>query len=134
MKISDYINAYENFTDKASTIARQLVFSGLALIWIFKNSKIESYSLPIELYLPILAFLIALVLDLFQYISGSIIWYGFYRYHEDNTRKSMEDDPDIESPLIFTYFLNTIFILKVISVIVGYYFLIEYTASKITFI
>ena len=133
MKISDYIDTYHEFTALTSTVARQLVFSGIALIWIFKSSKGGDYTLSIDLYYPMLVFIIALALDLFQYLSASIIWYLFYRYHE-NKRESIEDDPDFEAPLIFTYFLNGVFILKITSVIVGYYYLIKYAYLGIAFV
>jgi len=50
MKITDYISTYNEFTALTSTVARQLVFSGIAIIWIFKTTESGNNSLPIELF------------------------------------------------------------------------------------
>ena len=133
MKISDYINTYHEFSALTSTVARQLIFSGIALIWIFKIGNNGDYSLSIDLLAPIMALLIALSLDLGQYLIASIIWYFFYRYHEEK-RNSIDDNADIEAPVGFTYIINAFFILKIIFVIVAYYYLIKFTYASIKFI
>ncbi|MBY0541260.1 MAG: hypothetical protein K2P52_07605 [Campylobacterales bacterium] len=133
MKIKDYIKAHDDFTSLASNVSRQLIFSGIAFIWIFKTTGTNStFILPNELFLPSSALILSLCLDLFQYLVASIIWYFFYRYHE-NKRLDITEDIDIEAPAYLNYIINFFFYTKIISVLFAYYFLFNYVVSKICF-
>ena len=48
MKLSEYANVYAEFSGKASDVARQLAFAGLALVWLFResNGPVPTYSRP----------------------------------------------------------------------------------------
>lgn len=133
MKIKDYIEVYQEFTGLASNIARQLMFAGIALIWIFKVTQKDIHTLPLELFFPVTLLIFALIVDLMQYVVASVIWYSFYRYHESK-RVNMNDDPNIEAPAYFTYILNIFFISKLILVLVAYYKLLFYSYTKIVFL
>ena len=46
MKLRNYRQTYYDYSGKASDIARQLSFAGIAIIWIFKIQKDTSIELP----------------------------------------------------------------------------------------
>jgi flagellar biosynthesis protein FlhB len=132
MKISDYIDTFHEFTGLTSSVARQLMFSGIALIWIFKLGKDGNYTLSSELMIPVAILILALFLDLMQYVVGSIIWFFFYRYLEKNDNYT-DTQENIKSSECFTYILNVFFIAKVLAVIIAYYFLFSYAYQSIKF-
>jgi len=43
-KLSDYWENFEEYTGKASDIARQLSFAGIALLWLLRNSTVTDLS------------------------------------------------------------------------------------------
>lgn len=129
--LSEYIKTSQEFTGLASTVSRQLMFAGIALIWIFKSNDSNLISLPKELLFPTGFLVIALILDLFQYIVGSLIWYCFYRYHE---KKGTKFKDEINSPIYFTYIINSFFYLKILAVLVAYVYLAEFILINLKFI
>lgn len=125
MKLSDIQKAYDYFSGKASDIARQLSLAGLAIIWIFKKSDSVNPQIPANLILPFAIFVIAIAFDLLQYISGTIVWGGFHRFHERSWEKNnpgmdLPDDFPVTAPGQINWATDTFFILKLSSVSVGY--------------
>jgi hypothetical protein len=131
MKIQDYRNTYQEFSGLTSTISRQLAYIGIALVWIFKVTENNIHSLPEELFIPITILISALIIDLLQYITASLIWYMFYRFHEI---KNIPEDEDIKSSEWFVYILNTFFMTKIILICLAYYYLFNYAYSNMKFI
>ena len=132
MKISDYINTFHEFSSLTSNVARQLMFSGIAFIWIFKIGKDGDYTLSSDLMIPVIMLIVALFLDLMQYVVGSIIWFFFYRYLEKSENYNDEQE-DIKSSEYFTYILNVFFVSKILAVLIAYYFLFSYAYHSINF-
>lgn len=132
MKLSEYKNEYYSFSSLASSTARQLALAGIALIWIFKTQGQQGYQLPNELMLPSVCLILSLGFDLLQYISGSIIWGLFHRYHETK-RTAAFQDPDLEAPFYFTWPINVFFYSKIIAVLVAYCLLLSYAVTSISF-
>lgn len=67
----------KNFaTGKASDIARQLAFAGIAVIWLFKTSD-ATKPVPADYLWPLWLFLVALLFDLIQYLYAGIAWSAF---------------------------------------------------------
>ena len=84
MKLRDSLDNYYYYSGKASDIARQLGFAGLAIIWIFRIEGGASSSLvPKKLTVPAALIVSALACDLLQYVAGAAIWAIYHR------RKSM---------------------------------------------
>ena len=131
MKLSEYKNDYYQFTSLASNTSRQLAFAGIALIWIFKTQSENGFALPNELLIPSLGLIISLGADLLQYISGSLIWGAFHRYHEN--RRCGESDPELEAPVYFNWPGIVLFYTKVVAVLASYYFLFSYALNSISF-
>lgn len=82
MSLSNCWDTFYTYTGNASTIARQLAFAGIAVVWIFTESEEGGLALHASLLLPSLLFIIALACDFLQYLSGSIVWYCFARHKE----------------------------------------------------
>ena len=98
----------------------------LSFGWIVTNGGIN---IPHELYLPSLILCVSLFLDLIQYVVSSISWYIFYLRH----RKADENDDNIN--VKESEYINLIpwllFVLKVISTIIGYICIGAFLISKI---
>jgi hypothetical protein len=92
MKLSDYKKDSYEFSSKASEVARAAAFAGIAVIWVFRISSAPVPTLPKELLLPVACFAAGLAIDLLQYVTGAMIWFSFYRYHERRLQ-SPHDDP-----------------------------------------
>jgi|SRR5690554_15848 len=132
MKLSDYKKDYYQYTSLASTTSRQLALAGIALVWVFKIQGVSGFELPNALLLPLVGLILSLFFDLLQYCLGSIIWGSFHRYHEKK-RLLPGDDPSLEAPAYLTWPINLFFLLKIIAVLISYWFLLLYAVSSITF-
>lgn len=132
MKIKDYIDAHNEFTQIASNVNRQLMFSGIAVIWLFKYTDDSSkFNLPSILLIPLLLLVFGLILDLFQYIAASIIWYFFYRELEKDS--NINETTEIESSPNYVKFLNIFFYGKFVCIIIAYFLIIFYLFTTIKF-
>ena len=128
MKLSDYRNTYYEFSGKTSDIARQLAFAGIALVWIFKTNNGTFPRVPKELLLPTITLALTLAFDLLQYISATIIW-GSFQWNKERQLEDLSEDPELESSAKLKWPQLTFFSLKIISVIISYYFLINYLVA-----
>ena len=123
MKLSDFRGDYYALSGKASDVARQLCFAGIALIWIFKPEKGGLLAVPVQLHTPAALFVVALAFDLLQYVLGSAIWGVFSRYHEWHGKKP---DDLLEAPGYFNWPANFCFWGKLTLVLFAYSGLFEY--------
>jgi len=130
MKLSGFKKDYQELSGKASDVARQLSFAGIAVIWIFKVSEGQSLKLPPDLILPTLLLCSALACDLMQYVSGAIIWGIFHRYYEIKTKHSQED-PDLTASPYLNWPAIAFFYLKLLGVILSYIFIISYCWKRL---
>ena len=112
MKLSKALEDSYFFSGKVSANSRQLAFAGIAIIWLFKKTTINS---P-EIYLPLICFISALAIDLLQYVVATVTWTLFHRHHEKKT-KSPEDDPDIPAPSYLNWITWFLFSFKVIVIL-----------------
>jgi len=119
MELKDCREAYYYHTGKLGDIGRHLAFVGLALIWAFRPIKGEALS---RFSCWAGALLIAgLALDVLQYVAGSIVWGGYSRYMD---KKNTKEDSEFKAPSWINWPALTFLILKVIAIIVAYFFLI----------
>lgn len=135
MKLSNFLNAYEEYSGKASDVSRQLAFAGIALIWIFRydvSDSSDGYVLPNALLIPLTLLIAALSADLFQYVIASLIWYVFHRHHEK--LRTNDSDPELEAPYYLHYPISLFFIIKIIFVIISYVLFLRFAISSIFFI
>ncbi|HEY0025904.1 MAG TPA: hypothetical protein VGB24_23645 [Longimicrobium sp.] len=113
MKLSDVRTAYEVNSGKASDIARQLGFAGIALIWLFRTEVAGQPQIPDALLTPGLMIVIALTFDLLQYVSGAIVWSVYNRRAERLGRSQDEEfdvPPAINWPALFFFWAKVAFL------------------------
>jgi hypothetical protein len=125
MKLSKYRETYYEFSGKASDVARQLAFAGIALVWIFRIDSRPAPSLPRELLPPSCFLALALALDLLQYALAALIWGTFHRYHEKRL-KDKRKDPELTAPPYFNWPAQICFLIKLVSVVIAYILIINY--------
>lgn len=125
MKLSEYKAAFYTHSGKASDSARAAAFAGIAIIWVFKIDAKPAPQLPNELLLPTGLFALGLALDLFHYMTATIIWYLFHRYQEKKL-PNPADDPELSHSPWLAYPLTVLFGLKLMSVMAGYGFVVRY--------
>lgn len=84
MKLKEIRDDYEELSGKASDLNRKLIYSGIAIVWIFHfNIDANSISpnenvIPEALHLPLLLFCASLGVELLQLLCSTIIWYLYY--------------------------------------------------------
>lgn len=125
MRLSDYRQTYYEFSGTASEVARKLAFAGIAFVWIFKTSNGTTPGIPHELILPAGLLVLALALDLFQYVAATAIW-GVFQWREEAKLRDINDDPELCSPRWFKWPQMILFILKLVAVCLCYVILCIY--------
>lgn len=109
--------AYEEFSSKASDIIRQLSLAGIALVWIFKTGTDTTAVLQPQLRQAAFFIFIALVCDLFQYLTGAGIWFFYFRIKE---KQHTSPTTKFEAPVWINWPVNSLFILKALFMIIAY--------------
>ena len=124
MKLVKYKEAGFQSSTKVSDINRQLAFAGIAVCWIFKNDSTGMVQLPHELILPLTLFVVALALDILQYIYQTIVWTIYWRTKENKPDVTM--DSEYKAHHIWSTLSYIIFGFKVLVNVIGYYLVINY--------
>lgn len=130
MKLETIRTTYDFFTGKASEINRQLIFAGIALIWIFKTESSSHILLPLDLLIPAKIFIIALILDILQYVVSGIIWGMANRYYEF---KDTEENTEFTVPVWFNWPALLLFYGKLLANLSAYFYLYQYVMKAINF-
>ena len=127
MILSDYRDAYYELSGKASDVARQLAFAGIALIWIFHETGGNPIAIPHPLLWPAACFICGLAFDLLQYVSGALIWGAFHRYEEK--RLGVDSKKALSAPDWFNWPGIAFFWGKLFLVLAGYFLLLRYVMA-----
>lgn len=118
MKIKDVREAYYFYSGKASDVARQLAFAGIAVVWIFKvEATPTSVALPPELFKPLIAFVVTLLLDALQYAAGTLIWGIRSRLCE---KERMDPDKEFTVSAYLNWPALTCFCGKMVAILIGF--------------
>jgi hypothetical protein len=132
MKLQDYRETSYKFSGTASTIARQLSFAAIGVIWLFKSdSSTGNPTLPAELFLPAALVCAALFFDLLQYVLGYLIWHLYFRAQEKAGAKENVDLPR-HSPAL-QWPISVPFWIKIFLVFLTYLSLGQFLYPKIIF-
>lgn len=110
MKLEKYLETYYWFSGKASDVARQLAFAGVAIIWIFKAGNGLQTKIPNGLLLPLILLCLSLASDLLQYVTGTIIWGFFHRYHEKKMTGDIKASAWLMKPILIFFILKIILV------------------------
>lgn len=124
MNLKEVRDAYYGYSGKASDVARQVSFAGIAIIWIFKSQEGTRFAIPDDLIAPLVLFIAALTSDLLHYIFSSAIW-GIYNKVLEK-RHGVNFEGEIEAPSKINWPGLFFFSLKLILVFIGFVLLFKY--------
>jgi len=130
MKLPEVRKAYYDASGTASTVARQLGFAGIAIIWIFVQTNGVVFTIPEDLFRPSLVITVGLLFDLLQYASKAFIW-GWYGTYKKN--KGVQNDADFQAPDFFNWLPLVFFWVKIIAILYAYLLLANFLLTKINF-
>jgi hypothetical protein len=128
MNVKEALSAYQEYSSKASEIARTLSLSGIAVIWVLRDAGSTAPFLTPALYWPGVFFVGALAADLFHYVIGTVVW-GVY--HRRKELSGVARDAEFKAPRLLNWPINALFILKLVLVGVGYVLLLSYLLSRL---
>jgi len=117
MKLGDAKNAYEILSGKASDIVRQLSLAGIALIWLFKSGTMIAPLIDVELLRAALFIFLALTLDFLQYLTGTTIWFLYFRHLE---KRRTKEDAVFQAPAKLNWPTWLFFYLKSAALLIAY--------------
>ncbi len=123
MKLKEALESYYEYSRKTSDIARYLGLAGLGIIWIFRIQTTNKLALPRELILPTSLLILGLVLDLLQYIVGTIIWGAYHRLKE---KMGVKENEEIRAPRQLNWPTLTFFWAKLFPILIAYYLILSY--------
>jgi hypothetical protein len=126
VKLQDYRKDSYEFSGKASDLARQLAFAAIAIIWVFKTDVAEQPAIPPGLILPSILVVAALTLEMIQYCAGWLICRHIYRRWE-----MANVGEDVELPrhnLSWEKAIVTVFVLKIVCILVAYIWIFVFLA------
>ena len=124
MKIQEILDAHYEASATTSELSRNLSFAGIAVIWVLKvGEQTGGISYAPALILPLFFFVFSLASDLFQYVYKTIIWGILNKIYWEKF-KDNEHDVDV-SEWVNTP-TNILFLVKIVSVGVGYVTLLLY--------
>ena len=129
MTLSDYLASYYELSGKASDVARQLAFAGIAIIWVFHQGSGGTVAMPIALIGPAALFIGGLACDLLQYVSGTLIWGAFHRIQEQ--RLGAGSKKPLTAPVYFNWPGLLFFWSKLALILIAYALLLAYMMTAL---
>jgi len=114
---------------QASSIARQLGFAGIAIIWVLRSPNDGGpFHLSNNLSWAALFIIICLSFDFFQYVSASILWHLFFRKKE---RAGVSENDKFLAPACINYPAYFFFYTKLTAITAGYICLACHVSSML---
>lgn len=128
MKLKDARENYYTLSGKASDVARQLAFAGIAIIWVFKvDAGPGKLGVPESLYGAGLTLIVSLALDLLHYGIASALWGVFHRLQE--TKDDLTEETEIVAPHWINWPAIGLFWTKIAVMMVAYVLILRYLAG-----
>ena len=124
MKLREIRNDYERYSTKVSDINRQLIFAGIAIVWLFRVSNNGNTVFPRELYPTLFCFILSFGADILQYTIQSILWFGFYWNKKCKNNKSEKKDVEdiiVKEPEWPNLIPWGFWLAKVVCTVIAYY-------------
>ena len=125
-KLADIDAAKNDATGRASDVARQSAFAGIATIWLLSKEDVGAIQ-GIFIW-ALLALALALFVDFMQYVYCSWTWKKFYneQYEKHNSDDALVDIPESLTANVYRFFWA-----KIIILCGGYVFLLTGAASQL---
>ncbi len=132
MLLKDARGFQEYFTGKASDVARQLAFAGIATIWLLRVGE-KTGGIPFSgaLLWPLLLFVAALASDLLQYVYAGTAWSIFHRTKEKELKPEELGTKEFLAPREINWPTNFFYYLKLVLTVCAFFPLLTYIYSRI---
>ena len=112
MNLENGWEAHSEHSTKASDVARQLSFAGLALVWMLKEYAISGRSsLQVVTTLAVICLVLGLTVDLAQYVVATLVWYRFLRRAECN---GLQADDNLKVPAKMIRRIDSLWVAKIL--------------------
>lgn len=130
MTLKEIREDYVRYSSNVSELSRNLSYAGIGIIWLFKqsisNDSVQTTfmnSIPSELRLPLVLFVIALVIDILQYFLQTTIWYFYYLKNKSKRKQTngVEDTINLQEPEWLNILPWLFWLGKFLLVIVAYF-------------
>jgi hypothetical protein len=129
MKLETVREAYQDFSGKASEIARYMGYAGLAVIWIFTTELPANRGrVPTTLIPAAIAIVLGLALDFLQYAYGAAIW-GWYGRKKEIARTP--PNKEFEAPAWYNWPTDILFWSKLVVMAVAYAFILAFLWGRL---
>jgi hypothetical protein len=115
---------YYQATATVSTIVRQLAFVGIAVVWLFSGVDLKAgdgLDVPEGLLWPGVLLIVALILDLVQYVVRTVVW-GFWAWRLHKRQDKYRE----LAPGWFNVPTLVLFYSKIVSIVLAYMLLSRY--------
>lgn len=132
VKLSKAQQSYSDASGTASTIARQIAFAGVGVVWVFNLPATHAaIVIPQQLKVVVLLLVACLALDLLQYMFASLIWSVFARILELRHAHQAGGDPEMEASPYLNWPSLGCFWGKLVVLFVAYIYLAMFIASRL---
>jgi len=125
--LKDCRDNYYYFSGKASDLARQLGYVGMALIWIFRVENNGKVNIQESLVLSALFIVLALVCDFLHYLCGALIW-GIYNRRQE--KRGVSQDTEFTAPPSFNWPTLCFFWAKMVFIVIAYGIIFKFLILK----
>lgn len=132
MKLSKAQESYSYASGTASTIARQIAFAGIGVVWVFNLSATHTeIAIPQQLRVVVFLLVVCLALDLLQYVFASLVWSIFARVLELRHASHTGGDPEMAASPYLNWPSLACFWGKLAVLVVAYIYLATFIASRL---
>ena len=115
MKLADVEDAKSYYSGKASDVTRQLTFAGIAVVWLLRGEN-AAQPIPTPLVPVLLAYVVALGLDIVHYATSTLTW---TRYYYGLLRQGVGDDDKFDEPKRINWLGYALFGCKIAAFLCG---------------
>jgi len=126
MKVRDARAFYFDYAKKLDDRIRTLAITGIAIIWVFKQTTDAGFKVPQQLVTPGVLLITALALDVLQLAYGMIAWGKMAK-----RGAGKEPDYDIEKPAWLNWPTMFMAYSRMLFVFAAYVLLIKHMTSTL---
>jgi hypothetical protein len=116
LNLADVRRAKDEYTAKASDMARQLAFAGIAVIWLLKSGTTVD-TIPGSVIPALGFFALTLACDVLHYSASSVVWIRYLKLLE---KKNTAEKAQFNPPHWINWPGYTFFVAKLSAVFIGW--------------
>lgn len=141
MKLHEAYDEYYTASGTASTIGRQLALSGVAVVWLLSGGLVKSHvTLTFRLAMALLFILIAVAIDVVQYLWATGM-YSIFAHHKESQEKkeapNTAEDPVLDRNIgdawpAIVWGIWGLWMVKFGALAVGYIFVLMAVAHQVS--